>query len=194
MKGGNSMLHSVLWSSTISRQITSGFFCTCVVDSVLGYAMETQILSLTLLSRIQAVEMDYWRRCMKITWLDKWWDQAEEWSKSGKNRKVSVLGLDGKKLWHRKTTQYKNRQCKCAVHLGKVPRTRYTKGRGGSGKPCWLKCDLSYFIKSTYKACCITMKWISHVLQCSYWGLATSQFRLAGATNVYYKYAPILPH
>ena len=64
------MLHPVLWNDTISQDNKKRIFRT-IVESILTYAAETWTMSSRLYSKVQAVEMDYWRRCTRVTRMDK---------------------------------------------------------------------------------------------------------------------------
>lgn len=64
------MLHSVLWNNTVSVVNKRRIFCS-FVESVLTYGSETWALNQSLLSKVQTVEMDFWRRCLKVTRLDR---------------------------------------------------------------------------------------------------------------------------
>lgn len=64
------MLHPVLWNTEISTENKRRIF-TAIVESILTYASETWTMNSCLYSKVQAVEMDFWRRCLKVTRLDK---------------------------------------------------------------------------------------------------------------------------
>ena len=64
------MLHPVLWNDTISEVNKKRIFTT-IVEAILTYASETWTMDPRLYSKVQAVEMDFWRRCLRVTRLDR---------------------------------------------------------------------------------------------------------------------------
>lgn len=64
------MLHPVLWNDTILKENKRRIYLA-IVEPILTYAAETWTMSPQLYSEVQAVEMDFWRRCLRVTRMDK---------------------------------------------------------------------------------------------------------------------------
>lgn len=64
------MLHPVLWNNYISSSNKRRIFSS-IVESILTYGSEMWTITRQSHSMLQAVEMDFWRRCLRVTRLDK---------------------------------------------------------------------------------------------------------------------------
>ncbi|XP_014287184.1 uncharacterized protein [Halyomorpha halys] len=64
------MLHPVLWNTVISTDNKRLIFRS-IVEPSLNYAAETWIHNPGLYSKLQAAEMDYWKRYLRITRLNR---------------------------------------------------------------------------------------------------------------------------
>lgn len=64
------MLHPVLWNNTISNENKRRIF-TAIVESILTYGCEAWSMNASLYAKVRTVEMDFWRRCLQLTRLDR---------------------------------------------------------------------------------------------------------------------------